>query len=59
MLVANRKSWHDSSCRRSHLRERSFIQAVSEDFKELEEAGITHPDMDKIKALLTTHPDSR
>ena len=32
--------------------ERSFIQMVSDDFKELEEAGITHPDIQKIKALL-------
>jgi hypothetical protein len=24
---------------------------VLDDFKELEEAGITHPDMEKIKAL--------
>ena len=33
--------------------ERSFTQAVLDDFKELEEAGLTHPDMEKIKALLT------
>ena len=31
--------------------ERSFSHAVLDDFKELEEAGITHPDMEKIKAL--------
>jgi hypothetical protein len=31
--------------------ERSFSDAVLDDFKELEEAGITHPDMEKIKAL--------
>jgi tetratricopeptide (TPR) repeat protein len=34
--------------------ERTFGQAVLDDFKELEEAGVTHPDMEKIKALLTT-----
>ncbi len=33
--------------------ERSFIQMVLDDFKELQEAGITHPDIEKIKALLT------
>jgi tetratricopeptide (TPR) repeat protein len=33
---------------------RAFSQTVLDDFKELEEAGITHPDMEKIKALLTT-----
>jgi uncharacterized protein YecT (DUF1311 family) len=32
--------------------ERSFAQAVLDDFKELEEAGITHPDIQKIKAVL-------
>ena len=31
--------------------ERSFSHAVLDDFKELEEAGIPHPDMEKIKAL--------
>ncbi len=31
---------------------RAFNQAVLDDFKELQEAGITHPDMQKIKALL-------
>jgi sugar lactone lactonase YvrE len=39
--------------------ERTFRQAVLDDFKELEEAGITHPDMEKIKALLTTQTESR
>ncbi len=34
--------------------ERTFSQAVLDDFKELEEAGIIHPDMKKIKALLTS-----
>jgi len=33
---------------------RTFSQAVLDDFKELEEAGITHPAMEKIKALLTS-----
>jgi tetratricopeptide (TPR) repeat protein/sugar lactone lactonase YvrE len=32
---------------------RSFTQAVLNDFKELQDAGITHPDMEKIKALLS------
>jgi len=31
---------------------------VLDDFKEFEEAGITHPDMQKIKALLTTKTDA-
>jgi hypothetical protein len=39
--------------------ERTFRQAVLDDFKELEEAGITHPDMEKIKALLTTQTEAR
>jgi tetratricopeptide (TPR) repeat protein len=30
---------------------RAFTQSVLDDFKELQEAGITHPDMDKVKAL--------
>jgi hypothetical protein len=34
--------------------ERSFSQAVLDDFEELEQAGITHPDMARIKALLTS-----
>jgi tetratricopeptide (TPR) repeat protein len=33
---------------------RTFSQAVLDDFKEFQEAGITHPDMEKIKALLAT-----
>jgi hypothetical protein len=32
---------------------RAFSQAVLDDFKDFQEAGITHPDMGKIKALLT------
>jgi Flp pilus assembly protein TadD len=39
--------------------ERTFSQAVLDDFKELQDAGITHPDMDKIKALLTTKTEAR
>jgi uncharacterized protein YecT (DUF1311 family) len=38
--------------------ERTFSQAVLDDFKELEEAGITHPDMEKIKHLLPASPKS-
>jgi uncharacterized protein YecT (DUF1311 family) len=37
--------------------ERSFRQAVLDDFKEFEEAGITHSDVKKIKALLTTNQE--
>ena len=36
---------------------RAFNQAVLDDFKDFQEAGITHPDMQKIKALLTTKPE--
>jgi tetratricopeptide (TPR) repeat protein len=32
---------------------RTFSQAALDDFKEFQDAGITHPDMEKIKALLT------
>jgi hypothetical protein len=39
--------------------ERSFSQAVLDDFKELEEAGVTHSDMEKIKTLLTTETKPR
>ncbi len=38
--------------------ERTFSQAVLEDFKELQEAGVTHPDMEKIKALLITKTEA-
>jgi tetratricopeptide (TPR) repeat protein len=38
---------------------RTFIQAVLDDFKEFQAAGITHPDMEKIKGLLTTTTDAR
>ena len=37
---------------------RSFGQAVRDDFKEFRDAGITHPDMEKIQALLI-NPSSR
>jgi hypothetical protein len=39
--------------------ERTFSQAVLDDSKELEEAGVTHPDMEKIKALLTAETKLR
>ena len=39
--------------------ERTFSQAVLDDFKELQDAGITHPDTEKIKALLTTEAETR
>jgi len=39
--------------------DRTFGQAVLDDFKELEEAGITHPDMEKIKTLLTSETNAR
>ena len=34
---------------------RSFSQAVIDDFKEFRAAGITHPDMEKIQALLAVN----
>jgi hypothetical protein len=39
--------------------ERTFSQAVLDDFKALDEAGVTHPDMEKIKALLTGETEAR
>ena len=33
--------------------ERTFKQAVLDDFKEFRDAGISHPDVEKIQALLT------
>jgi tetratricopeptide (TPR) repeat protein len=39
--------------------ERTFSQAVLDDFKELQDAGVTHPDTEKIKALLTSKPGTR
>ncbi len=38
--------------------ERTFKQAALDDFQEFEEAGITHSDMEKIKALLPASPKS-
>src|SRR6266571_4409860 len=38
--------------------ERTFSQSVLDDFKEFQAAG-THPDMEKIKALLTTKTNTR
>jgi len=38
--------------------ERSFSQAVLDDFKELQDAGITHPDMEKIKVLMSTETEA-
>ena len=38
---------------------RAFSQAVLDDFKEFQEAGITHPDMEWIKPLLTAKGDAR
>jgi tetratricopeptide (TPR) repeat protein len=38
---------------------RVFSQAVLDDFKEFQEAGITHTDIEKIKALLATKTDAR
>jgi hypothetical protein len=39
--------------------ERTFSQAVLDDFKELQDAGITHPDMEKIKALLPAETEEQ
>ena len=39
--------------------ERTFSQAVLEDFKELHDAGVTHPDVEKIKALLPSKVEGR
>ena len=38
---------------------RTFSHAALDDFKEFQDAGITHPDMEKIKALLTAKADAR
>jgi len=38
---------------------RSFSQSVLDDFKEFQEAGITHPNTEKIKVLLTTKTNAR
>jgi hypothetical protein len=37
----------------------SQAQATLDDFKEFQDAGITHPDMEKIKALLTNKTEVR
>ena len=42
-----------------HGDERRFSQAVLDDFKELQEGGVTNPDVEKIKALLATETDAR
>jgi tetratricopeptide (TPR) repeat protein len=39
--------------------DRTFSQAALDDLKALEEAGITHPDTEKIKALLTSETQAR
>ncbi|HEX3620371.1 MAG TPA: tetratricopeptide repeat protein, partial [Candidatus Udaeobacter sp.] len=38
---------------------RTFSQAALDDFKELQDAGITCPDIEKIKALLTSKTEAR
>ena len=42
-----------------HDDDRSFSQAVLDDFNELAEGGVTHPDMEQIKALFTSETDPR
>ena len=37
---------------------RSFGEVVLDNFKNLEEAGVTHPDMEKIKVLLTAKTEA-
>src|SRR5262249_57073628 len=39
--------------------ERTFRQAVLDDFKELKEAGVITPDVEKITAFLTSETDAR
>jgi tetratricopeptide (TPR) repeat protein len=39
--------------------EQTFSQVVLDDFKQFQDAGITHPDMEKIKALLTSETEAR
>jgi sugar lactone lactonase YvrE/tetratricopeptide (TPR) repeat protein len=39
--------------------DRNFSQAVLDDFKELEQARVTNPGVEKIKALLATETDAR
>ena len=38
--------------------EQTFSQVVLDDFKEFQQAGITHPDIDKIKALLASKTEA-
>jgi tetratricopeptide (TPR) repeat protein len=38
---------------------RSFSEVVLDEFKNLEKAGVTHPDVKKIKALLTTKAETK
>ena len=38
---------------------RTFSQGALADFKEFQDAGFTHPDMEKIKALLTSEAERR
>src|SRR5438034_6720248 len=39
--------------------ERTFSQAVPDDCKELQEAGVTHPELEKIKAQLPSETEAR
>jgi tetratricopeptide (TPR) repeat protein len=39
--------------------EQTFGQVVLDDFKEFQEAGITHPDIEKIESLLTAKTETR
>ena len=41
------------------IRDRSFSEVVLDDFKHLEETGVTHPDIEKIKALLTAEGEAK
>jgi hypothetical protein len=38
--------------------DRSFGEVVLDNFKNLEKAGVTHPDMEKIKVLLTAKTEA-
>jgi tetratricopeptide (TPR) repeat protein len=39
--------------------QRTFSEAVLDDFKQFRDAGITHPDMEKIEALLTGKAETK
>jgi tetratricopeptide (TPR) repeat protein len=39
--------------------DRTFSEVVLDNFKHLEEAGVTHPDVEKIKALLTAERETK